>query len=483
MKALALPTASARDSQSNQGARIARALGPLRPPLTDARFWGIQALVGIATATHHTIEAFGFVSRLGTVYFAVVSLFLVIPVLLAAINFGRAGAVTTCLWSLLLSVPNLVIWHSGADRYAEALQLLLINLVAVLLAWWVDAEASARRRAEATGAALLASEAKYRGLFETAAEPVLLVDREGLIREANAAACQLFGLTPSKVTGRSLRDIGRGALWCAAGDSGAPSEIVLQTAGGQRICVEPVRAPLEIQGDGLVQVILRDVTKQRRRQLSLETYAARILEAQEEERRWIAQELHDGTLHDLVLLCRRLDAAVKVPETSEKAAAQIKEARAFAESVAESLRSFARDLRPSVLDDLGLVPAIRRLLSEFESRSPIKGSLRIQGNPRRLGADAELALFRIAQEALRNVERHSGASRARVMLSFSPSDATLAVLDDGRGFVPPGSLHELAVDRKLGLLGMYERAQLLRGSFDLKSAPGKGTAVRVTLPC
>lgn len=464
-------------------ARPWRRLEPLRPPLTDPRFWEIQALVAMAAGTHHAMEAFDLMSSMGTLYLVLVLLLFVVPVLLAAVNFGRSGAVTTGLWSLALTVPNLVIWHSGADRYGEVAQFVIINVVAVLLGWWVDAEASARHRAEAAGAALRASEAKYRGLFETAGEPVLLLDRSGVIQEANAAACRLFGLRLDTARGRSLGDIGAGAILNAAAEARSrAAEVVLRTPGGQKMWVEPVWAPLTSQQDGLIQLILRDVTSQRRRQRSLEAYAARILEAQEEERKRIAQEIHDGAIHELVLLCRRLDTASRACAVSPAAAsAEIQGARALADSVAESLRKFARDLRPSVLDDLGLIPAIRRLLTETEANSNVKVSLVVRGDPRRLPGDDELALFRIAQEALRNAVRHSGASRVGVQVDFSPCEVVLRVSDDGAGFAVPASLHELAAHGKLGLLGMHERARLIQAGFEIVSAPRTGTTVAVKI--
>jgi two-component system sensor histidine kinase DegS len=160
----------------------------------------------------------------------------------------------------------------------------------------------------------------------------------------------------------------------------------------------------------------------------------------------------------------------------------LQEAHSYAESLVESVRAFARGLRPPILDDLGLTPAIERLLVELSSRSTTKGRLTVRGSDRRLSPDAELALFRISQEALRNVERHSCASSASISLSYQPDKTKLTVADNGAGFVPPRVLDDLAKESRLGIIGMQERARLLGGKLDIRSAPGAGTKVTVTIP-
>lgn len=461
----------------------------LRPPLRDARFWEIQALVFLASGAHDAMETLDFVSRIGTLYFVIVSLLLVLPVVLAAINFGRTGAVATGLWALAISSPNLAYWHSGSDRYGELVQMVIVGALAVLLGYWVDAERGARRRAEAAGAALSASEAKYRGLFETAAEPVLLVDSDGRVREANAAACDLFAVEPGVGSGWPLQGAGASRLLesLAATESDsihAGPEIALQARDGRRVWVEPVSAPFGADGDGMLQVILRDVTRQRRRQRGLETYAARMLKAQEDERKRIAQELHDGTLHDMVLLCRRLeDASEGCAASPQSAVGALEDARVGIQAVADGLRNLARGLRPSVLDDLGLGPAVRALVERVDADSSLAASLSIRGHPRRLPADAELALFRIGQEAVRNAAQHSRGRRIDVELAFEPREVTLTVTDDGKGFAVPPSLDEVGAQRRLGLLGMQERARLSGAEFRLESAPGRGSLVQVRLAC
>ncbi len=153
----------------------------------------------------------------------------------------------------------------------------------------------------------------------------------------------------------------------------------------------------------------------------------------------------------------------------------------MAENILKDVRRFSRDLRPSLLDDLGLVPAVEWLTEDLSASSSIQARLDVVGD-RRLEPEVELSLFRIAQEALSNVRRHSRASQVVVRLAFSEQRVRLQVRDDGIGFVPGERPADLSSARGLGLRGMRERAELIGGRFSVTSAPGKGTAVRAVVP-
>ena len=207
-----------------------------------------------------------------------------------------------------------------------------------------------------------------------------------------------------------------------------------------------------------------------------------MLRAQEEERKRIAQELHDETVQSLVLLCRQLDTvddtAGALPSTVTDT---LQQSRAIAEEAVERLRDFARTLRPPTLDDLGLVTSIRRLLDDLTERTKANGKLTVQGKERRLPPDTELGLFRIAQEAIRNVERHALATEVTMTLDFAVGEVRLEVHDNGVGFTPPAATANFATSGQLGLLGMQERAQLLGGRLKINSSPGKGTRISVSI--
>ncbi len=194
----------------------------------------------------------------------------------------------------------------------------------------------------------------------------------------------------------------------------------------------------------------------------------RLVRAEEEERRRLARELHDRTSQDLAGLVVGLEALERAPETVDRS-----ELKRLARQVAGELRRVTLDLRPRVLDDLGLAAAIRWLAHERHAGMDVDLEL---PEELPLPPPLDIALFRIIQEALANVERHARASRVRVAARVDGSVVRATVVDDGAGFDPS------APAEGLGLLGMRERAEQLGGVLRVASAPGRGTRVEVELP-
>jgi signal transduction histidine kinase len=142
----------------------------------------------------------------------------------------------------------------------------------------------------------------------------------------------------------------------------------------------------------------------------------------------------------------------------------------------------SQDLRPAALDRLGLLPGLEWLAANLTQHSGIAAEVKVKGKERGLPEETAIALFRIAQEALRNVWRHSGANRAEITVQFDEEITRLTVSDNGRGFGLPDKIGDLAKGGKLGLTGMQERAQLVGGTLTVQSQPDKGTSVTVELP-
>ncbi len=161
---------------------------------------------------------------------------------------------------------------------------------------------------------------------------------------------------------------------------------------------------------------------------------------------------------------------------------RLEEFQELIDSILRGVRRFSRDLRPSVLDDLGLLPALEWLTANLMEEDGIKTELKVYGDRRRLPPEAELALFRIVQEALSNVRRHSQASQVVTVVEFGEGRVRITVDDNGQGFELPGRTGDLATAGKLGLIGMHERAHLLDGTLTVRSEPGKGTTVTVDVP-
>jgi len=148
--------------------------------------------------------------------------------------------------------------------------------------------------------------------------------------------------------------------------------------------------------------------------------------------------------------------------------------------IAEELSRLSRALRPSALDQLGLVPAVKVLMRDLRKADGITTNLEVIGQVRRLSPEVELGLFRIIQEATRNIRKHSEAAAAVVTVEFDPDNKVMvSVADDGKGFELPKRLGDFTSMGRLGLVGMQERAQLFKGSFSVQSEVGKGTTVRV----
>jgi signal transduction histidine kinase len=212
-------------------------------------------------------------------------------------------------------------------------------------------------------------------------------------------------------------------------------------------------------------------------------YARRITQAQENERKRIARELHDDTIQSLIGLSRHMEALAASEKTlPETAGMRLLSLQKATGDVIKRVRRFSQDLRPSILDDLGLMPTLEELAAELNLLDSLQSDFRVIGEERRLSSEAELTLFRIAQEALNNVRKHARATRVITTIELSDGTAQLMVQDDGIGFKPPTLSDHPAAASRLGLIGMHERARLLGGSLVIESAPGKGTKVLVNVP-
>jgi signal transduction histidine kinase len=220
-----------------------------------------------------------------------------------------------------------------------------------------------------------------------------------------------------------------------------------------------------------------NIAKEKKIQDNLRLYVQKVSQAQEAERKRVARELHDETAQALVVVLRHLDDLASV-NSNLKA----KDIRDEVKKILEGVRHFSQELRPSVLDDLGLIPALQWLASDLSKNFGITVETEIKGSQRQLPPEPELMLFRIAQEALTNVRKHSQATKAVVRIDFSDHEIKLTVQDNGKGFKIPSGVGDLTRLGKLGLAGMEERAQLLGGRLTIQSQPGKGTALTVEVP-
>jgi signal transduction histidine kinase len=220
----------------------------------------------------------------------------------------------------------------------------------------------------------------------------------------------------------------------------------------------------------------------RQMQEQLRQVSRQILEAQEEERKKISRELHDVVAQTLTGINLRLAHLKKEAALNTKGIERaIARTQQLVEHSVRIVHRFARELRPTVLDDLGLIPALHTFMKGFKTETGIHVGLSVFAAVEQVNEDKRTVLYRVVQEALTNVARHSHASRAEVKIQKLSDAVCMEIQDNGRGFKTQRVLR--AKDQKrLGLLGMRERVEMVGGTFTIKSIPGKGTTVHAEIP-
>jgi signal transduction histidine kinase len=220
----------------------------------------------------------------------------------------------------------------------------------------------------------------------------------------------------------------------------------------------------------------------RRMQEDMRLLSRRVLSAQEEERKRISRELHDVIAQTLTGIHVRLAALAARASADTRALHQkIRTTQRLVEKSVDMIHQFARDLRPAVLDDLGLVPALRSCLKRFAEQTGVHTRLQADASIEKLDTNTRTVLYRVAQEALVNVAQHAKASNVSIGLRLRKGIAHMEVRDDGRGFLVDDDAF-IKRSKRLGLLGMRERTEMVGGTFCIDSAPGRHTAVRVRIP-
>lgn len=226
----------------------------------------------------------------------------------------------------------------------------------------------------------------------------------------------------------------------------------------------------------------RIVDHSRSMEVRMRRLSHRLLSAQEEERLRISRDLHDAIGQTLTginvgLATLEHQAAAK----SRELGSAIAEAQRLVERSMKTVHRFAWELRPTLLDDLGLVPALRSYAKTFSERTGVRVRFAAEEGLARLGGELSTALFRVAQGALTNVERHAQATHVRLSLRALPAALRLEIRDDGRGF-DVRRMQDARTQTHLGLLVMRERVEMVRGTFSVESSRGRGTTVRVEVP-
>jgi PAS domain S-box-containing protein len=344
-----------------------------------------------------------------------------------------------------------------------------------------------RKKAEE---ALKQSTTIYRDLFRTADVAILVSNLKGKITTANKTARTISGYSMKEIMSLKISDLLFKENHLIKGEMDrllTRHEVIRRRFELEVLRKDGIRVPVESVMQLVVQdgrptgfhIMFRDITQQKRQKENMQFYISQIIKAQEEERKRIARDLHDDTVQSLATIALRIQAIattdIKLPEEVRES---LEDLRAKTSTVQEQVRRFSHDLRPDVLDYLGLIPALRALIGELENEK-IDGHVEVVGKERRLTGEAELALFRIAQEAINNIKKHSQATEATLKIKFTPKKVKFSITDNGKGFKLPEMESDFARKGKLGLIGIQERVRLLNGKVSITSQEGKGTILTV----
>lgn len=347
-----------------------------------------------------------------------------------------------------------------------------------------------RKQAEA---ALRESEERYRELFENARDAMYVHDLHGTYIRVNKAAERLSGFPREQIVGRNFlefiapdhqRNVREHFSTKLANEGETTYEADVLAKDGRRVPVEVSSRAIYENGVLVgVQGMARDITERKLAQDALQMFSRQLIEAQEDERRRIARELHDQIGQVLTAVKMNLYTVQQVC-TSHETRTYVKDNIEAVDEALRLVRDLSIDLRPPVLDDLGLATALRWYVDRYTRRTGLKVEVLIElpDENERFTRELETACFRIAQEALTNVVRHANASRVLVQLTKEGNDLLLIIKDDGVGFDRESVWHREQPAATLGLISMQERTHAAGGIIEIDSKLSKGTEVWLSLP-
>ncbi|TCW41736.1 PAS domain-containing sensor histidine kinase [Laceyella sacchari] len=330
----------------------------------------------------------------------------------------------------------------------------------------------------------------YEAIFQHAADAIFVVQPGGVIREANRAALTLTGYSRSELNNILFCSICKGIATCVeeASCTGcffnhqslSSFEMQIRAKDGRQYPVTASAATLPEDPLGSMVIVIRDMSQLQRteRERHHRLVTNKIIQAQEEERKRVSRELHDGVGQALYSILIGLKVINHLPLDDEKKR-HLLDVQAMVEQTLDEVKNLATDLRPSALDDLGFLPAIRSYAKKFEATFDIKVELVVKGPKRRYSSTVETALYRIVQEAMINAAKYAATDKIKLSLIDTAAEVRLFIEDFGKGFDPSQVEGE---GTGLGLYGMKERAALLGGALRIESAPNEGTMVYVRIP-
>ena len=319
----------------------------------------------------------------------------------------------------------------------------------------------------------------YRLLVEAMNEGAVTLDARGRILYSNARFAEILCTPLEKVVGAQFADfvnvgskLAFSHYFKRASHTQANAEIILNTSKGRPLAVLLSSNPLAMDVKGVCMVVT-DITTRKLAEETRAELAKQVLLAQEQERQRVARELHDSVNQLLsTTLHRTLGLATQLKNGAADAPARLADVIELLERTMREVRLISRNLRPSELDDLGLIPALSSLVEEIADRTGIDVRLVAPKSLYGLSPQLELTIYRLVQEALSNVEKHSGATSAKIIVERQGKFLVTTIQDNGKGFTAKS-----ARKNGWGLLNMRERASYVRGSVDIDPKPGKGVTI------
>lgn len=341
---------------------------------------------------------------------------------------------------------------------------------------------------------LVSREKRFRALIEESSDVIALVDREGIIRYTGPSVNRALGYTPEELIGRntfelihpfdlnSIKEMLEGIL--SEPSKIGNAEIRIRQKNGTWCWIEGVgKNLLDEPAVNAIVVNLRDITDRRVAEEMLRQLPIRIINAQETERRRVARDLHDSVNQILSSVKFRLESVdEKVHRKDDALRIEVANAKLSLEKAMQEVRRISRNLRPSELDDLGVIPAVRSMCEEFKEVTKIDVDLKFSRLPETLSPEIEVTMYRIIQEALNNTAKHSEASRLSIHCAKDRSSLTIRIKDNGKGFDQHDPAMNAPENSGTGLLNMKERAAFIGGTVSIRSSPRKGMEIKVQLP-
>ena len=461
------------------------------------------------------VLAFGVLDHLSGPTVSLSVLYL-LPIILATWNVGRGNGIALAAASAAVWLAADLMWSSAyshpAVPYWNAIMRFGLFLMVVLLVSQVrtanerlhqtvaektanlSAELAERKRVEEE---LRKSEGKFRAIFDNTSDGMFLVDLKARkFFMCNATCARMLGYTQEEFSNLGIADIHPGEDLpfiyeqigeFSRGEYGIRSDIRFKRKDGSIFVADLSPALLTISGKEYLVVSFRDITerkqvegKLRKSYEQLHQFAVHLQSAREEERSRIAREIHDEL--GQVLTGLKFDISwigKKLPEGMEELQDKARSMAKFIDGSIQMVRRISSELRPGVLDRLGLAAAIEWQVQEFQSRTGIKCTRSPNFEGLKLDRDRATAIFRIFQEALTNVARHANATAVDVSLGLESGNLMMEVRDNGEG-IPEGAVLD---PKSLGLLGMKERALAFGGRVNIAGSPGSGTRVILVIPC